>query len=170
MSSEDYKKINVGKHSVGIIGLNAALSAIQSDMPEASDERISTELLLRLSKTNYIGSNARNAYAQAFLREYKRYTGEPVEEDAPLTLEIKVLGEGCTRCHKLTADVMSVLSETGIDGDLEHVTDIKEIAKYGVMGTPALVINGKVVAVGKIPSAADITAWLKTAVTAMQSQ
>jgi predicted DsbA family dithiol-disulfide isomerase len=58
---------------------------------------------------------------------------------------------------------MAVLAEIGLAADLEHVRDIREIAAYGVMGSPALVVDGKVVAAGKIPSKNQLKEWLKAA-------
>ncbi|MBC2693760.1 MAG: thioredoxin family protein [Desulfobacteraceae bacterium] len=55
---------------------------------------------------------------------------------------------------------MELLSEMNLLADMEHVTDVKEIGKYGVMGTPALVINGKVMSVGKVPAKEKIKEWL----------
>ena len=56
---------------------------------------------------------------------------------------------------------MQVMNETGIIADMEHVRDIKEIGRYGVMGTPALIINGKVKSVGKVPPRASLIQWLE---------
>ena len=75
-------------------------------------------------------------------------------------LEIKVLGMGCAQCHSLTQTVMELLTELNCPANLDHVTDIKEIARYGVMGTPALVINGKIVMVGRVPPRNQLKAWL----------
>ena len=58
---------------------------------------------------------------------------------------------------------MTVMTELNIPADLDHVRDIKEIACYGVMGNPALVINGKVVAAGRVPSKNQLKEWLKAA-------
>ncbi len=63
---------------------------------------------------------------------------------------------GCATCNKLEDTVRLAVKETGIDAQIDHVTDIKQIMAYGVMTTPALVIDGKVVAAGKLPSFADI--------------
>ncbi|TES89675.1 MAG: thioredoxin family protein [Desulfobacteraceae bacterium] len=78
-------------------------------------------------------------------------------------MEIKVLGAGCPRCDHLKQEVMAVMVELKLAADIEHVTDIAEIGRYGVMGTPALIINGKVAAVGSVPSKAQIKAWVKEA-------
>ncbi|MBU1163596.1 MAG: thioredoxin family protein [Proteobacteria bacterium] len=75
-------------------------------------------------------------------------------------LEIKVLGPGCSQCDMLDKILIEVLSEMKILADMEHIRDIREIGKYGVMGTPALVINGKVMSVGKVPSKEKLKEWL----------
>lgn len=76
-------------------------------------------------------------------------------------LEIAILGPGCYSCNKLEQDVMSVLSETGIQASLIHVTDPKMMAQYGILPTPALIINGKVKSVGINPTKSSIKKWLE---------
>jgi small redox-active disulfide protein 2 len=71
-------------------------------------------------------------------------------------MKIEILGMGCATCNKLEDTVRLAVKETGIDAHVDHVTDIKKIMTYGVMTTPALVIDGKVVAAGKLPTLADI--------------
>lgn len=63
---------------------------------------------------------------------------------------VKVLGSGCARCSALEAAVRAALAELGVDAAIEHVTDFMQIAAYGVMTTPALVVDGKVVSYGKV--------------------
>ena len=63
---------------------------------------------------------------------------------------VKVLGSGCTKCNQLEANVKIALQQLGMDTVIEHVTDFSQIAAYGVMSTPALVVDGKVVAYGKV--------------------
>ena len=62
---------------------------------------------------------------------------------------IKVLGSGCAKCNALEAAVREALAELGMDTAIDHVTDFAQIAAYGVMSTPALVVDGKVVSYGK---------------------
>jgi small redox-active disulfide protein 2 len=75
-------------------------------------------------------------------------------------MEIKVLGPGCARCRQTADHVKAAVTEAGIDATIEKVTDAMEIAGYGVFGTPAVVIDGEVKCVGKIPSKEDVKAWL----------
>ncbi len=73
---------------------------------------------------------------------------------------IKVLGPGCKNCQKLEANTREALEQSGKTAEIEKVTDIIEFQKYGVMRTPALVINEKVVVSGRVPKAKEITNWL----------
>jgi len=63
---------------------------------------------------------------------------------------VKVLGSGCAKCNELERAVRSALEELGMDAAIDHVTDFAQIAAYGVMSTPALVVDGKVVSYGKV--------------------
>lgn len=86
--------------------------------------------------------------------------------DAPVNAqeessEIKVLGSGCTKCNELEAATKQALEELGIDERIEHVTDFAKIAAYGVMTTPALVVDGKVVSYGKMLKTEEVIEILK---------
>ena len=63
--------------------------------------------------------------------------------------EVKVLGSGCAKCNQLETATKAALEQLGMDSTIDHVTDFSQIAAYGVMTTPALVIDGKVVSYGK---------------------
>lgn len=76
-------------------------------------------------------------------------------------LDIKVLGTGCTNCIKLENLVKEVVSESNIPANIEKVTDRDKFMDYGVMLTPGLVVNGKVVSSGKIPTKSTLEHWLK---------
>ena len=119
-------------------------------------------MLRQLGKKNYIPDSCKKEYAAAFLREFKKFRGEPVEA-ASEGLTITVLGPGCAQCNRLEREVMAVLAEMQLPATLDHVTDINRFADYGVMGTPALVINGKVVSVGSVPPRIKIRRWLADA-------
>jgi small redox-active disulfide protein 2 len=75
-------------------------------------------------------------------------------------MEIKVLGPGCPRCHQAETVVREAVAEAGVAVDVEKVTDVMQIAGYGVFGTPAVVINGEVKSVGKIPKKEEVLAWI----------
>ena len=75
-------------------------------------------------------------------------------------MEIKVLGPGCAKCRKTEALVKEAVAETGVDATIDKVDDLLEIAAYGVFGTPAVVVDGEVKSVGKIPDKEEIKTWL----------
>jgi small redox-active disulfide protein 2 len=75
-------------------------------------------------------------------------------------MDIKILGTGCAKCQQTEKLVREVIAETGADAQVDKVTDIKSIVKYGVMLTPAVVVDGEVKVVGKIPKKEDIKGWL----------
>jgi hypothetical protein len=159
----DVTQIRVGKHITGIIGLKAALAEVAASCKGMPEEHIGKILLEHLSKRNYIEAGIAKLYEEAFLREFKRGIGAPVAEMPCEGVQIKVLGMGCPQCDRLEHDVMAVLAEIGIAAGLEHVRDPAEIGRYGVLGSPALVINGKVKAVGSVPPKPKIKAWIEQA-------
>jgi small redox-active disulfide protein 2 len=73
---------------------------------------------------------------------------------------IEVLGPGCDNCRRLEANAREAVDLAGVEAAVVKVTDYGRIVAYGVMSTPGLVIDGRVVSYGRVPSAADIAAWL----------
>ncbi|HNR46848.1 MAG TPA: thioredoxin family protein [Anaerolineaceae bacterium] len=78
-------------------------------------------------------------------------------------INIKVLGPGCANCKRVEAAARKVVAELQLEAEIEKVTDMAEIMKWPILSTPGLVINGQVVASGRIPTEAEIAAWLKQA-------
>ncbi|MEM5793540.1 MAG: thioredoxin family protein [Candidatus Aenigmatarchaeota archaeon] len=76
-------------------------------------------------------------------------------------MKIEILGSGCPKCKELENRVKNVLSKTGIKSSISKITDVNKIIDYGVLSTPALVINGKVVSSGRIPTTEEIEKWVK---------
>ena len=77
-------------------------------------------------------------------------------------LKIKILGSGCANCKKLESVARDAASTSGVEAEFEKVTDMKAIMAYGILSTPALVINEKVVVIGRIPTKAEVQQWLTT--------
>jgi small redox-active disulfide protein 2 len=76
-------------------------------------------------------------------------------------MEIKVLGPGCPKCQQTEETVKQAIAEAGVEAEVEKVTDTMKIASYGVFGTPAVVVDGEVKIVGKIPLKDDVLKWIK---------
>jgi small redox-active disulfide protein 2 len=78
-------------------------------------------------------------------------------------MKIQILGTGCAKCKKLYAEAEKAIGSSGVTAELEKVEKIDEIMKFGVMMTPALVIDGEVKASGRVAPAAEIASWIATA-------
>lgn len=77
-------------------------------------------------------------------------------------LIIKILGSGCANCKRVEQIARRVVEEMSLEAEIIKVTDYKDIMAYNIFSTPGLVINEKVVSTGRIPTPAEVTAWLAT--------
>ncbi len=90
--------------------------------------------------------------------------GESIEKAETAKAEgsdVKVLGSGCAKCNQLEAAAKAALEQLGMDTTIDHVTDFSQIAAYGVMSTPALVVDGKVVSYGKVLKTEEVVKILQ---------
>jgi len=160
MVENDYRLVLIENTQVGLIGLKEIFEELKSQRgkPEADLKQMLVE---KAEKKNYIPNSVKEEYAKAFFREFKKSLGEKVEEEKGGFLEVVILGPGCYSCNKLEQDVMAVLSETGIQAALNHISDPKLMAQYGIIITPALIINGKVKSKGTLPPKSQIKKWLE---------
>lgn len=78
--------------------------------------------------------------------------------------KVKILGSGCAKCNQLEANTVEALKALGMETAVDHVTDFSKIAQYGVMSTPALVYDGKVLSYGKVLTVSEASELLKKAV------
>ncbi len=76
-------------------------------------------------------------------------------------VKIEVLGPGCANCQRLEANARQAVEMAGVEAEVVHVLDYRDIMARGVLSTPGLVIDDRVVSVGRVPSAGDIATWLK---------
>ncbi len=74
--------------------------------------------------------------------------------------KIEVLGPGCANCQRLEKNAREALAMAGVEAEIVHVTEWRDIASRGVMNTPGLIIDGKLVSTGRVPSSGDIAEWL----------
>jgi small redox-active disulfide protein 2 len=160
MAENEIKQIMINGRLVGIAGLDDIIQKIVKTHQGKSDEDIINSLLSEISANNYVPPGAVESYGKALLREFKIAQGLPVAEEPSPELDIAVLGMGCARCNQLEDDVRGLLSEMKIAASLRHITDFKEIARFGVISTPALAINNKVVSVGEVPPKSKIRQWI----------
>jgi small redox-active disulfide protein 2 len=76
-------------------------------------------------------------------------------------MEIKVLGPGCPKCGQTEKIVKEAVAEAGVAATVEKITDVMQIITYRVMGTPAVVVDGQVKSVGKVPKKEEVLNWIK---------
>lgn len=95
--------------------------------------------------------------------EAEQPTAQPVREGPPGQLAVKILGSGCANCDALEKSVREAMIELGIEAPMEHVKDFAQIAAYGVMTTPALVVGNQVLSYGKVLKKDEAAALLRRA-------
>jgi hypothetical protein len=160
MEEKDHRLLLVGNTQVGLMGLNGIFEELKGQ--KGKTESVLKELLVgKAAKKNYIPESIKEEYQKALFREFKKFLGEKVEEEKTEFLEVAILGPGCYSCNKLEQDVMAVLSESGIQAALNHISDPKLMVQYGILPTPALIINGKVKSAGRVPAKSMIKKWLE---------
>ncbi len=157
---KDQSLILVGKMQVGLVGLKGIFEELKNSRSTPEPE-LKAMLVEKVGRTNYIASSVRQEYEKALFREFRKFLGEKVEEERGGFLEVTILGLGCYSCNKLEQDVMAVLSETGIQAGLNHISDPALMVQYGILSTPALIINGKVKSAGTLPGKSTIKKWLE---------
>ena len=161
MKGKDYRLVLVGNTQVGLTGLKEIFEELKSQR-EKPEPFLKETLMEKAGKKNYIPNSVKQEYEKALFREFKKFLGEKVEEEERGGfLEVAILGPGCYSCNKLEQDVMAVLSETGIQASLNHISDPRLMAQYGILLTPAMIINGKVKSAGRIPGKSMIKKWLE---------
>jgi len=143
---------------VGLLGLDIVLSRLLAranlDQEEAADE-----LFAAISSQNYIPPGKEELYRQALAKEYVRLLhGREREDD---TLTIRILGPGCVSCNNLQTMVVEIMNRLGVVADIFQVHDLDEIGRFGVIQTPALLINGEIKSAGRLPTPAQMEAWLR---------
>jgi len=143
-------KIKVGKHLIGMTGLRSVFEEVRSYNP-LQEDKLKEHLIALAGESNYIANAATEEYSIALQREYHRHFGEPFEDEAH-GLELVVLGPGCASCNDLYQKVLTAAAELKLPADIRHVTDLNEIAEYGPLPTPALLVNGTVVLTSSVPS------------------
>ena len=150
------RKIKIGTVSVGLIGLEVAISkAISSKLPE---EEALDLIYNHVKKENYIPVTVQKQYREALKKEYRRLVEGSGQDKSDLV--IRILGPGCVSCNKLNTMIFDIMQRRGIAADIRQIHDLDEIWRHGVISTPALIINGDIKCSGRMPSPAEVEKWL----------
>lgn len=152
------RSLKIGRISIGLIGLDIALNRFGRDLSLGSDDA-ARKIFDDISSRNYIPTGSESVYFQAILKEVERLRGD--SEKLSGDLVIRILGPGCVSCNNLQKLVIEIMSDMGIAADIFQVHDLDEIGRFGVMQTPALVINNKLKCAGRLPPRARVEEWLR---------
>lgn len=158
--ASDIVQISMGDRSIGIVGLKKVMTDLAATAAVKTDDECREILYRGIAEQNYIPPKMVEAYKDALLQAFRIFTGEAAHETPAGGVRIQVLGPGCFNCDRMEQIVREVLAELKIPGDLSHVTDPVEISKFGVLGVPVLVINGRIVCVGTVPDRNRVKQWL----------
>lgn len=159
MTALTQNSLKVGKVSVGLLGLDMALMKVAA-RPDLDIASAVEQVMAAITARNYIPAAAVEAYREAIEREIIRLReGRKPREDNDLV--IRILGPGCVSCNNLQKMVIEIMGDVGIAADIFQVHDLDEIGRYGVMQTPALVINNRVRCAGRLPTRSKVEEWLR---------
>jgi len=153
------RTIRIGNVTVGLLGLDIAL--VQLSGKDISEDDAVKFLFEQVSLKNYIPDHAVKPYMEALRKEYRHYRDQDNSDSQGLT--IRVLGRPCVTCNKLKTMLIDILQEKNIAADIEDVHDLDEIWRYGVIKTPALIINGKLKSAGIQPPRIQLEQWIDEA-------
>ena len=148
--SEEVSTVNIGGHKIGLMGLSEVFENVKQKN-FSHDSELKKQLLEQVRVQNYVPDSMVDDYALALLREYKKFAGLPVETvvEASTFPFIRILGPGCTACETMEKDVKAILTELNIAADVDHIRDVNQIAEYGMVRTPSLIINDEIVLNGR---------------------
>lgn len=154
--------LKIGVTTVGLRGLEGAINELLNihQKNPVSPEEAAQILLEKLKTRNYIPSKAVTAYIKALRLLWLKKTGHN-HDICKNEKIVRILGSGCIGCNRLESMVMEIFQEQKIAADIEHIQDMDEIWRYGVVHTPALVFGEQVVSSGKIPSKAMVKDWIR---------
>ena len=161
--NEEITQLTIGGQKIGLIGLAEIFENLKNkNLSDESD--LKARLLQHVRVQNYMPDSRSDEYAQALLREYKKFAGLPVEpfDEKPTFPTIRILGSGCTACETMEKDVRAILTELNIAADVDHIRDINQIAEYGMVRTPSLVINDEIVLNGRSLPKSQLKLLLET--------
>jgi len=152
------RQLRIGRATVGLIGFDIIVNRLlnQEDLPP--DEAVD-RLYAEIAEQNYIPAQMQAEYRQALAREYERLRSGQAAADQGVV--VRILGPGCVSCNNLQKNVIEVMSALGIAADVFQVHDPDEIGRFGIVQTPALLINGKIKCSGRLPTSSQIEEWLR---------
>jgi hypothetical protein len=159
MEQATSRTIRIGAANIGLIGLDTALNEL-STKSIAEKEAVDT-LYEIVSAGNYIPAGHEKQYRTALLNEYRKHISNDFEQ--PENMVVRIFGSSCISCNTLQTMMIQILDQTKLAADIEQIHDPDEIGRYGVLHTPALMVNGEIKCQGRMPTAAQLEQWVREA-------
>jgi len=157
------RQISIGGNVVGIIDLDEIFAEVKASGVKG-DNALKQLIFDKVKIRNYIPAELEDVYREGLFDEYMVYTGQQKSRTRKSGVpEIRVYGQGCSRCEQLDRLVMEVIAKKGLQVDYQYIKDIREMMKLGIMSPPALTINGKLTVVGRVPNSQELEKLLSKA-------
>ncbi len=153
------RQLRIGQATIGLLGLDVALNRLIQE--KLNRETAINELFRAIADQNYIPFGMEDKYRQALAREYDRLMAGNLKDDNQKALTIRILGPGCVSCNNLQKLIIEIMARIEVAADIFQIHDLDEIGRYGVMQTPALIINGRLKSAGRLPTSSQIEEWLR---------
>jgi len=153
------RHLKIGQATIGLVGLDVALTQVQAS--NLGREEAIRRLFEAVAGQNYIPDGMQGQYKEALAKEYDRLQAGRERKDEALT--IRILGPGCVSCNNIQTLVIEIMNQMQVAADIFQVHDLDEIGRFGVMQTPALIINGQLKSAGRLPTRSQIEEWLREA-------
>lgn len=158
------RQISIGGNRIGLVDIDEIFEQVRA-LGISDPEELKRMLLEKVKAGNYVPPKLEKVYMEDLLDEYRVFIGEQCRRRrAEGLVEVRVYGQGCPTCERLDRMAMEVIANKGLRVDYQYVTEAGEIRAAGVIGTPALTIDGKVAFLGRVPSAGEMERVLMRAV------
>lgn len=152
--------VMIGGSAVGLVDLEDIFTAVRDAGLKGSEE-LKDFILARVKAKNYIPPRMEPLYRQELYEEYRVFTGAlPERRSAGTARDVRLYGTACANCTKLDAMVKQILSRHGLRVDYQYLTDMRAIARAGILSAPALVVAGTMVLSGRVPSEKELETLL----------
>ncbi len=153
------RQLKIGQATIGLMGLDVTMNRLmRENLPR---ETAVNELFQAVAGKNYIPPGMADKYRQALALEYDRLMAGGLKNDNKKSLTIRILGSGCVSCNNLQKLIIEIMARIEVAADIFQIHDLDEIGRYGVMQTPALIINGRLKSAGRLPTSSQIEEWLR---------
>lgn len=162
-------RIVIGGNTVGIIDLEEIFLEVKKG-GQAESEFVKDLIMAKVKAKNYIPSRLEPTYRNDLYEEFLVFTGKSAaRRKESSVIEVRLYGASCSRCEQLDAAVKHILSRERLRVDYQHITDMREIAGAGILGTPALAVAGTVVTSGQVLPEKQLEKALLEAIDAAKS-